>query len=211
MNSKNKLNRELNTFSVSQSSYDCYLKQYYDILSPIVDNSKLGLFTIGDKIHDLIQSSFISSFGKNIVTEVTCSKEYSFPNEVINIIGHADIIWNSKVIEVKSVSPFAWKYYVTGGRDKSGNTFTGKSKISHIRQLNMYMELLNLSEGIILYINKDTLEAYPYLFKIDNFQTQQTIGRCLIVYRSILSGKLPPKVKGDECSYCMHKQKCKLI
>jgi len=95
LNSLNKLNRELNYFSVSQSSYDCYLKQYFDIMNPVIDSTKLGTFAIGDKIHELVQDAFISD---GAVSEISCKKEYNFkPDTTIYISGHADLIYNNKV------------------------------------------------------------------------------------------------------------------
>lgn len=209
-NTKNKMNKRVNVFSVSQSSYDCYRKIFFEMTEPREASvDKVGTFTVGDFIHNIYQDAFKKAGAR---TEVGGGKDYF--DTRIRVQGFCDVVLNGKAGEIKSVSPFAWKY-VAGGRDKFGNVIQASPKISHVRQLNMYLDLLGLKEGFILYVNKDIIcgcdgkATCMYKITKDEPQIQQTVGRCVTVYNSIISNKVPDKVKGDECSYCNYKDRCK--
>lgn len=209
-NSKNKMNKRVNVFSVSQSSYDCYRKLFFEMTEPREASiDKVGTFAVGDFIHNIYQDA-LEGVGAKI--EVSSGKDY-FDNK-IRIQGTCDIILNNKVGEIKSVSPFAWKY-VAGGKDKFGNIIQASPKISHVRQLNMYLDLYGLGEGFILYVNKDSIcspdGASTCMFKLtkDESQVKQTVGRCVTVFNAITNNRVPDKVKGDECAYCNYKNDCK--
>lgn len=202
--SKDKSNQRTDKFSVSQSSYDCYRKIYLEMRYPRqADSESLGRFTMGDLIDNIMKEAF-RSVGAS--TDVGCGKDYL--DGKFRIQGSNDAEFSDLIIEVKSVSPFAWKYIV-GGKDRFDNIIIGKPKIQHVRQLNTYMDLRGIKSGIIVYVNKDD-------FKIKTYPTQyspelmiQTVGRCATVYNSIIENRVPIKVKGDECSYCNHKDLCK--
>ncbi len=204
--SKNKMEKRTNKFSVSQSSYDCYRKIFFEMTEPrISDVSKLGTFTVGDIIHGIIQDAFVKN---GAIVEVGCGKDY-FDGK-LRIQGNADIKFNNCVVEIKSVSPFAWKY-VAGGFDKDHNIIKPAPKIQHVRQANIYMDALGVEEGLILYINKDNLQICPFSVFPDNIIIQSSVGRCVTVMRAIEEGRVPPKVKSEECTYCNHTDLCKKV
>lgn len=202
--SRNKMQKRTSVFSVSQCSYDCYRKIYFDMVEPVgADESSIGRFTMGDLIDELLKQA-LKKHGARV--DVGCGKNYF--NDEIRIQGNNDAEFSDLIVEVKSVSPFAWKYIV-GGKDKLGNVIVGQPKIQHVRQLNTYMDARNIRKGVILYVNKDDLKTKPYFFDYDESLMVQTVGRCVTVWRSILSDTVPSKIRGSECSFCGHKESCK--
>lgn len=195
-------------FSASQSSYDCYRKIFFEMTYPRTANEdSLGRFAMGDVVHDIIQGAFVEA--KHDI-ELGQLKNYSVEGVYdFSIKGHCDIKWNDTVIEVKSVSPFAWKYVVSGGTDRFGRIIVPKPKVTHIRQLNTYMDVFRLKKGIILYVNKDDLSNFSYPFNFDEYQLAQTVGRCVSVYNAIIDKRVPDKQKSDECTQCNHRDLCK--
>lgn len=204
--SKNKMLPRTDKFSVSQSSYDCYRKIYFEMQYPRqADDSKIGTFTMGDIIDNIMKGAF-ESVGAVTGRRCGCGKYY-FDGK-FRIQGESDADFSDLVVEVKSVSPFAWKY-VAGGKDKIGNIIIGKPKISHQRQLNTYLDIKGIEDGVLIYVNKDNFQLKPYSFKHDRILMSQTVGRCATVYRAILEKRVPDKVKGDECLYCNHTDLCR--
>lgn len=202
--SKNKSTPRTDKFSVSQSSYDCYRKIYFEMQYPRQANEdSLGRFTIGDLVDEVMKGAF-SSVGA--ATDVGCGKDYL--DGRFRIQGSNDAEFSDLIIEVKSVSPFAWKYIV-GGKDKIGNIIIGKPKIQHVRQLNTYMDLRGIKSGVLVYVNKDDFQIKPYPTQYSPELMIQTVGRCATVHSSIIEKRVPMKVKGDECSFCNHKDLCK--
>lgn len=204
--SKDKMIPRTDKFSVSQASYDCYRKIYYEMLYPRQANSNsIGRFTMGDVIDSIMKGAFEGIGG---VGGVKCNKSY-FDDKFI-IQGESDVDFDNLVIEVKSVSPFAWKYIV-GGKDKIGNIIIGKPKIQHVRQLNTYMDIKGIKDGVVVYVNKDDFQLMTYPIKHSSELMMQTVGRCATVFRAIEEKRIPEKVKGDECNFCNHKDLCKAM
>ena len=205
--SKNKMLPRTDKFSVSQSSYDCYRKLYLEMRFPrtTIDNNSLGRFAIGDCIDDIMKEAF-KSIGAVTGRDCGCGKDYF--DGAFRIQGESDVDFSDLVVEVKSVSPFAWKY-VAGGKDKIGNVIVGEPKIQHVRQLNTYLDIKGIEDGVLVYVSKDNFQLKTYPVKHSHSLMTATVGRCAIVYRAIMEKKVPDKIKGDECSLCGHKDVCK--
>ncbi len=204
--SKNKSEPRTDKFSVSQSSYDCYRKIYLEMQYPRQANdNSLGRFTMGDIIDSIMKGAF-ESIGAVTGRDCGCGKD-CFDGK-FKILGESDADFSDLVVEVKSVSPFAWKYIV-GGRDKIGNVIIGKPKVSHERQLNSYLDIKGIENGVLVYVNKDDFQLKTYPVKHSKILMSQTVGRCATVYNSIIEKRVPMKVKGDECSFCNHKDLCR--
>lgn len=202
--SKNKSEPRTDKFSVSQSSYDCYRKLYFEMQFPRQANDdSIGRFTMGDIIDSIMKGAFESV---GAVGGVGCGKDY-FDNK-FRIQGQSDVDFSDLIIEVKSVSPFAWKF-VAGGKDyKTGAAIIGQPKIQHVRQLNTYMDIKGVKDGVVIYVNKDNFQLKPYPIKYSSDLMMQTVGRCATVFRSIAEKRVPIKVKGDECNFCNHRDLC---
>jgi len=204
--SNNKSEPRTDKFSVSQSSYDCYRKIYFEMQYPrSANDNSLGRFTMGDIVDNIMKGVF-KSIGAKTGSECGCGKDYF--DGTFRIEGESDADFSDLIVEVKSVSAFAWKFIV-GGRDKTGETIIGKPKIQHVRQLNTYLDLKGIRDGVIVYINKDNFELKPYPIKYSPQLMMQTVGRCATVYNAINEKRIPIKVKGDECLYCSHVDLCR--
>jgi len=204
--SKNKSEPRTDKFSVSQSSYDCYRKIYLEMQYPRQANDdSIGRFTMGDIVDNIMKGVF-ESIGATTGRACGCGKDYL--NGKFRIQGESDADFSDLVVEVKSVSAFAWKFIV-GGKDKIGNVIIGKPKISHERQLNSYLDIKGIENGVLVYVNKDSFQLKTYLVKHSKILMSQTVGRCATVYNAIIEKRVPMKVKGDECNFCNHKDLCR--
>ncbi len=198
--------KKTNEFSASQSSYGCLRMIFYNMTTPRTSSNPeaIGTYAIGDIVHDILESSFVGVGGK---AGTRLTKGYL--NDLIYISGESDILLDDAVIEVKSVSVFAWKY-VDGGKDfRTGETLIGAPKQSHINQLNTYLDLYDKEKGIILYVNKENFKLRPFYIKRDKSVMLQTVGKCIMVYNRIQSNELPDKEKGNECAWCNYTDLCK--
>lgn len=205
--SKNKSEPRTDKFSVSQSSYDCYRKIYFEMQFPRQANEdSLGRFAMGDIIDNIMKDVF-ESIGAKTGYECSCGKDY-FDGK-FRIQGESDADFSDLIVEVKSVSPFAWKYVADGKDYKTGNAIIGKSKIQHVRQLNTYMDIKGVKDGVLIYVNKDNFQLKTYPITHDRILMSQTVGRCTIVYNAIIEKRVPDKVKGKECLYCNYTDLCR--
>lgn len=216
--SNKKREKRVDRFSPSQIAYECHRRIYFDMIYPrTADDASLGTFVLGDAIHSVIQSILES---RGAVSNVSCGKSYEQNGSSLYINGECDsliekdcgieindIVLSDLVTEIKTVSPFAWKYIV-GGVSK-GEAIIGSPKKSHVNQLNTYLDLLDKDEGLLLYVNKDNLSIYSYHVRRDNSIMEQTLSRCFAVRDLIVSKTVPAKHKSNECSYCNHKDLCK--
>ena len=205
--SKNKMLPRTDKFSVSQSSYDCYRKIYLEMQYPqqVTNEDSLGRFAVGDIVDDIMKGA-LESVGAVTGRACGCGEDYF--DGAFRIQGESDADFSDLVVEVKSVSPFAWKY-VAGGRDKLGNVIVGEPKIQHVRQLNTYLDIKGIEDGVLIYVSKDNFQLKTYPVKHSHSLMTQTVGRCAIVHRAIMEKKVPDKIKGDECSFCGHKDMCR--
>lgn len=205
--SKNKSEPRTDKFSVSQSSYDCYRKIYLEMQFPRQANdNSIGRFTMGDIVDSIMKGAF-ESIGAVTGRDCGCGKD-CFDGK-FRIQGESDADFFDLIVEVKSVSPFAWKF-VAGGKDyKTGNAIIGKPKIQHVRQLNTYMDIKGVKDGVLIYVSKDNFQLKTYSITHDRLLMSQTVGRCMIVYNAIIEKRVPDKVKSKECLYCNYTDLCR--
>lgn len=203
--SKNKMQPRTNVFSVSQSSYSCYRKIYFEMVYPKQANDEsLGRFAMGDIIDNIMKNA-LSDIGAKIDHSCSCSKDY-FDGK-FKIRGESDADFDDLVVEVKSVSPFAW-VYIVGGNNRFGNTIIGTPKIQHVRQLNTYLDIKGIKDGVLIYVSKDNFQLKIYPVTHDRLMMSQTVGRCVTVYNAILEKRIPDKIKSKECLYCNYRDLC---
>jgi hypothetical protein len=197
--------KRIDSFSVSQSSYDCYRKIYFEMVNPKeANNNSIGRFALGD-IVDTIMKGVFEGLGAR--TDVICKKRYF--DDKFEITGSPDAKFDNLVVEVKSVGLYAWKY-IAGGSTK-GEVIIGKPKVQHVRQLNTYMGIEGIKDGVLIYVNKDDFSIKPYSIVYSNDLMIHTAAGCVTVYRAIMENRIPDKIKSDECLYCNYKTECKVI
>ena len=84
----------------------------------------------------------------------------------------------------------------------------------NIVQLQLYMHLIGVHNGILLYIDKRNLQSKIFEVKYDEKQALEIIDRFKSLHRSLKEDAVPePEARGDKrmiwmCRYCEYRQKC---
>jgi len=122
--------------------------------------------------------------------------EYEVEMEYEGIKGKADIVTDEYVVEVKTVNNIPYKPYK-----------------SHLEQLNFYMQVLNKSKGLLLYIGKisHVTKLYEFFGDKDMFLKTLEKGKEL---KEALEKRKPPKCNLSlveqriYCKNCMYRREC---
>jgi CRISPR/Cas system-associated exonuclease Cas4 (RecB family) len=90
--------------------------------------------------------------------------------------------------------------------------YLNKPKKEHVLQLNFYLKAYPEADGIIFYIEKNTLQTKEFTIKFNQTLFQEMIERAKILHENLKS-KTQPDPEGKqkdswECSFCLYKKEC---
>jgi len=180
-------------FSVSSLHHPCLRYLYYSYfgIPQEFDPKTLRVFDNGHHVHERLQD-YLEKAGVLVEREVSvCDDEYQ-------IYGRCDGIvqLNGKrgVIEIKSISS-------SGFNDEL-------PKPAHLNQLMMYVHLLGLNGGVILYENKNSQELKEFYFPLDKGVVERILNKIQCVLGFISKKQLPPKTSFfcDTCGFLLRCQ-----
>lgn len=184
-------------------------------------------FSIGDAIHDTIQTAMLTAIPGaekeiNGVIEdfITCRADLKYPAEDGEMV----------CTEIKSVSDFAYKI-ATGAKLKSNGQWNKKDqkaegpKREHILQVGISAKSIGAAYLCIIYTRKTAAKDEPVIaewrFKINELDDKinDEITRLKEIVRLVINGQLPPReYEGDTifeplkqrwpCSYCGYLTAC---
>jgi len=119
---------------------------YLEKTNPIKPDYKLEkIFLIGHIFHDF--------FEENLYKDYECEKRLSFESDGVKISGKADAYNDEEVIDFKTCKDTKWIY---------------EPKPEHMVQINIYMKMLNLDSGRLIYIGKTDLDLKEFTVKYDD-------------------------------------------
>lgn len=181
----------------------CYRAQWWNRKnekpSDPVDVFTQRRFLVGKCFHDFIQK---------ILPQETVEVKV----EEDDVLGFADIA-NEIVIDIKSVSPFEYKYIEKEDYD------VAKKKYHNVLQLMYYVSMLGKQVGQISFIDVGTFNIREFQFYLANWKDK--INQELETLRKYWKeDKLPPaeprafidnEGKSVECKYCQFRDKCFLL
>ena len=104
--------------------------------------------------------------------------------------------------------------YIVEIKSTSSLKHTENPNLSNILQLQLYMHFKKIHNGLILYIEKNTLKTKTFEVKYDQEQAQLAIDRLLAIHSHLTNNKLPePEAKLDEemlwqCKFCDYQEEC---
>lgn len=104
------------------------------------------------------------------------------------------------IVELKSISESGFKYL-----DRQG------AKEAHIMQLMLYMHIMGVKQGMLLYENKNTQEMKEFFIGYDEDMSKKIIEKIHSANRHVAENTLPEKEfeRSDfECMYCDFKDMC---
>jgi len=119
----------------------------------------------------------------------------------LHITGYVDTLINTDeglvVVDYKTNKPEGMKWIEEGPKDE------------HIKQVVMYLELLGLSKGFLIYWNKSTGEMVEHEVKRDKKVINQIFKLFSQVAEALAENKVPEAVNDWRCDYCKFKGECK--
>jgi CRISPR/Cas system-associated exonuclease Cas4 (RecB family) len=159
----------------------------------------LRMFDHGDQVHQLILRPLLSIKEVRVVAaEVKIG-----PQELIS--GRADAILSD-----------GKDLYVLDIKSMNGMIFRGlqEPKEDNVNQLQLYLHFFKIPRGILLYVNKDTLELKEFLINY-NQNVVQSILKDLQELKTKIEKNIIPQRLADypqnwQCQYCAFKEICGL-
>ncbi len=159
----------------------------------------LRVFDHGDQVHQLIMRPLLSV--KEI--HVVAAEVKIGPQELIS--GRADaIISDGKdlyVLDIKSMNGMIFRSLQ-------------EAKEDNINQLQLYLHFFKIPRGILLYVNKDSLELKEFLINYNQGLVQSLLNDLTElkakIDKNIIPLRLPTYPQNWQCQYCAFKEICVL-
>lgn len=183
----------------------CIRKVWYTYKYPTEIEPELRrIFELGNMLHDFIVE-VIKSEKTPEVELLQAEMPFKVPYEDFLISGRVDDLMLLKagrkkiLVEVKS--------------SKSIKRIKGPMP-HHKIQLQFYMYATRVHNGMLLYIDKSTLETKSFVVKFSPKQAKQILNKFRALHKHLSNGSLPvaeaKKRKETKwmCSYCEYKDKC---
>ncbi len=186
---------------------NCMRKAWYSYKYPQPTDPKKGkYFFLGNMLHDFMAEVLENPKNSEVkLLEKEVSLKIAQPNFVVS--GRLDDIFmltadgRKFILEVKS----------TGSRLEQMN----QPQDGHVMQLQLYMHAHSVvKEGIILYLDKTSLESKWFQVKYDPAVADGVIARFSVLDGKLKSGELPePEAKRKPewawmCKYCEYYKRC---
>lgn len=184
---------------------NCMRKVFYSYKNPKeVGLELLKIFEAGNILHEFIVNVLESE--KNPHIELL-EKESPFTLEVddMTISGRVDDI---VVLKIDN------KVYLVEVKSTSSLKYTNEPHDAHVMQLQLYMHAKNIHNGIIIYLEKNTLQSKSFLVTYDDKKNEKVIERLKELHKHIKENKLPiPEsriisTKSWMCKKCQYREDC---
>ncbi len=183
----------------------CLRKQWFSYNRPKeADTDLLRVFEAGNLLHDFIVDVLRSEKTPEVEL-IDTEVPIKYQNREFTVSGRVDDLVLVKVnrsrvlLEVKST--------------KSIKPIKNPQS-SHIMQLQFYLHAMGLKKGIILYIEKNTLQTKQFQVKYNKSQAFKILRRFEALHKSLKEGRMPgPEAREKEymgwmCSYCEYQEEC---
>lgn len=161
-----------------------------------VNRTLKGIFYIGNRYHELIQSLLNEIEGDVYIEKPV---RFDIPNSDLYVKGHADIYHENVVYDIKTVS-HKWALN------------RKQTKPKHKIQVHMYMAGLDAKKGSILYVHKNHFKTKQFAFNYDESIVDETIKRIKRFHPVYMKWK-KDGMKLDEipfekcgCNYCKYEK-----
>jgi len=160
-----------------------------------IEPQVLRMFDHGDYIQMQILS-ILMSLGIVRASEINIP-----PQELISCRADAIITLNNElyVVDFKSMNSMIFKSLISPKED-------------NINQIQLYLHFFKIPKGILLYVNKDTLELKEFLVEYDSNRAEQLL-KDLAELKSKINANIVPERLPDypqnwQCQYCQFREIC---
>ncbi|MBL7100550.1 MAG: Dna2/Cas4 domain-containing protein [Nanoarchaeota archaeon] len=184
---------------------NCMRKVFYSYKDPKeVGLELLKIFEAGNILHEFIVDVLESE--KNPHIELL-EKESPFTLEIEDIVisGRVDDI---VVLKIDN------KVYLVEVKSTSSLKYTNEPHEAHIMQLQLYMHAKNIHNGLVIYLEKNTLQSKSFHVVYDEKKAEKTIQRLKELHQHIKEDKLPVpesrviSTKAWMCKGCQYREGC---
>jgi CRISPR/Cas system-associated exonuclease Cas4 (RecB family) len=184
----------------------CLRKVWFSYKNPKeMDPETVRIFKVGNMLHDFVSEVLRSEKNPDIKL-VQSEAPFKLEARDFTISGRVDdVILVEKsgervLVEVKTTKMVS---------------MTKEASQPHLMQLQLYMHALNIHKGIVLYIEKNSLQTKEFDVEYQPEKYAMIIERFNRLHKHLKSGALPaPEAKDDPsmkwmCGYCEYKEECK--
>jgi len=159
----------------------------------------LRMFEHGDSIHQLIMRPLIATRDVHVVASEVDIR----PKELVS--GRADaIISNGEelfVLDIKSMNSMVFRKLT-------------KPKEENVYQIQLYLHFFKIAKGILLYVNKDSLELKEFVVDYDKKTAENLLESLKDLKEKIDENVIPERVpdypESWQCKYCQFRDICSL-
>jgi len=183
----------------------CLRKVWYSYKNPKeVDKELMKVFEMGNIIHGFIVEAIKSEKNPHVEL-IETEAPFQFREGNITVSGRID-----DVVLVK----LNGKKYIVEVKSTAGLKWTNEPTESHVFQLQLYLHNKKIEDGIILYIEKNTLQCKPFEVKYDEEKAQEAINRIKALHQFLVEDVMPePEAKTKEkmqwqCKMCQYEKEC---
>jgi CRISPR/Cas system-associated exonuclease Cas4 (RecB family) len=185
---------------------NCIRKVWYTYNYPLeIDPSLRRIFRLGEILHDFVVDVLKNDKNKNIEL---LSSETPFKFDM------GDFIISGRVDDLLMLKTDSTNILVEVKSCKSLKSVR-RPMPHHKTQLQFYMYGMHVHNGILLYIDKSTLETKSFEVKFSAKRSRQILNKFRALHKHLTRGTLPAaeaKKSMDMdwmCRYCEYKEKCK--
>jgi CRISPR-associated exonuclease Cas4 len=184
----------------------CMRKIWYSYKHPVeMDGDKVRVFHLGNMLHDFIAEVLRS--------EKTPEVELLDSEMPFRLNVGSDIVVSGRVDDILLIKAEGKRYLVEVKSTKWLDR-TKEPNAIHEMQLQMYMHGLNIHNGLLLYLDKNTLRSRVFEMPYRPEVAQEALRRFQTLHEHITQGKLPmPEARLQDalkwqCSYCDYRERC---
>ncbi len=175
----------------------CLRRAYLERVEPVkYEHKQCVVMFLGQAIHEKLARVLTNLYGEIFEVEVEARTVVDIDGELIRIVGRADIVCRrlNVVIEVKTCGEIPSRPYTI-----------------HVRQLQYYLNLLGINNGVLLYFSRDG-DLRAFAIKRDRGYEEEMIQRARALYYCLKRGRPPrPEKIPFLCNTCPYRimGKCK--
>ena len=196
--------KEIGRYYPSEAG-SCMRKSWYSYKSPKeIDKELIKVFEAGNMIHDFVVDVIKSE--RNAEVELLGAEvPFRFSEGAITISGRIDDIILVKI---------AGKQYIVEVKSTSALKYTKEPSEGHVMQLQIYMRQMGVHNGIILYVEKNTLQSKWFEIEYDAQKAEYALSRFRNLHVHLTENKLPAAeaklvgAMGWQCKSCQYAGEC---
>ncbi len=181
----------------------CLRKTWFSYKIPKeIGKDVIRIFEAGNMIHEFI-SEVLKSEKNPEIELIETELPFIIDKKDFKISGRIDDIILAKIHNQKALIEV-----------KSSKFLPREPNENHVSQLQLYMEATGINQGIILYIQKDNLQASWFNINYNEKKVEDIMQRFGSLDHYLKLNKVPPaeaklkKEKNWMCSFCEYKDEC---